>query len=194
MSVTITPIEVHLTVTAEAPAELDTLASFAAAHGLRLARIVLDAGLHPVQPMLSWRQEGGLPEAHARCGAVAASLEPLGLRVVRLKVETGIDEAAPTPPVYFEGHFKVRLEPYRLRRLAHTAAELGAHLSANAHATTDVFEERFLTVRAPDAPAARRRFADTAAGLEARGWSLCGAHEEAVLFDSNLALDRGWIR
>ena len=75
--------------------------------------------------------------------------------------------------------------------------ELGAHLSRNAHkaAGSDGMAEYFVTVRAHRVGrvTAEARFAAFCAEVERAGYAVRNRIREYTVFDTNVALDRGWI-
>ena len=170
----------------------EALSALAQGWGCRFLHVVLASGSHPSQPMLSWRQAQGLSAALARTRSLAHELERHGLSVLRVKVE--VDAAHPhgLVPRYLEAHFKLELEQGRTTALERLAAELGVHLSRNASWRQSGKERRFLTARERDATLARTHFDRVEAALVGADWPLVEVQREAVLFDSNLALDEGW--
>jgi hypothetical protein len=136
--------ETHLTV--RPPAGTDrSLAGWAAAHGLKYSRIVLDRGATPDQPMLTARGRGTLAELRAAAAGWADRLRAAGFPVTRIKVEatpwnTGVpqtpEDATTEPPDrYFEHHVKVVLTTDRLPALRDLAIPHNAHVSHNARRT-----------------------------------------------------------
>lgn len=181
--------EVHLTVQLNQRGAED-LATFASAHGCRFLHIVLEAGTHPSQPMLSWRQAQGLDEAMRRAAALSDDLERQGMKLARLKVEAGL--AAISEAEYFEAHFKVELDDGQASELQDLARRLGVHLSRNARQRALGSQQRFLTARHPARSGAECLFDSVEAALRRGPWRLVSAEREAVLHDSNLALDDAW--
>lgn len=181
--------EVHLTVHFSDSAA-DELATFARLHGYKFLHVLLDAGISPSQPMLSWRQRDGVKEALRRSAFITDALKRRGLEVARLKVE-GRPELN-VGARYLEAHFKVELDDGRLRELTSLASELGVHLSRTARSRSAGTEQRFLTARGRTMPATERFFDGAEAALRRRGWRLLSKEREAVLYDSNLDLDQGW--
>lgn len=170
----------------------EALSALAQGWGCRFLHVVLDSGSHPSQPMLSWRQAEGVDAALERTRTLAHECERRGMSVLRVKVE--VDQAYPhgLVPRYLEAHFKLELEAGHTRALECLAAELGIHLSRNASWRQAGKERRFLTARERDATAARALFDRVEAALVGADWPLVEVQREAVLFDSNLALDEGW--
>lgn len=196
--------ETHLTVESDATWHTAAIERFATEQGLKLVQIELSRGMHPCQPMLSWRSEGALPECLSSAAAMVQTLEAQGIRVVRTKIEASPfnadvpqREAPSTVGTYFESHVKLLLDARADQaELCDIAMAHGAHLSRNARRVRDDGRmERFVTLR-------RRKcgyvaIAHDTAALEAalapRVERILGTEIEYVLYDSNLAIDAGWL-
>ncbi|GAB3637054.1 hypothetical protein GCM10027422_26440 [Hymenobacter arcticus] len=179
------------------PAEL---AAFVAACGQLHAKpllIELARGACPTQPMLSKVVHApSLAAALAAAKADTAYLRQQGLPTTRTKIETdarhpqlATPAAGPGFGPYFEWHGKVPYHaPAELRALCE---QHGAHLSANA--LRGESGTRFVTLR-EFGPAAgfERRVAALVAALQTR-WPLLKQESECCLYDSNQALDAGWL-
>jgi hypothetical protein len=181
--------EVHLTVELGGN-DPDVLAALAREHGCRFLHVLLDTGSHPSQPMLSWRQVGGVDVALKRAAELAQVLEHQGMKLLRAKIE-GKPEVH-TDAQYFEAHFKVELDDGKASELRSLARELDVHLSRSAYARSSGKEQRFLTARQRTFASALVSFEKVESTLNARGWRVLSVDREAVLYDSNLALDQGW--
>jgi len=181
--------EVHVTVELRGN-EPAALADFARTHECRFLHVLLDAGAHPSQPMLSWRQPAGLDAALKRAAVLGRALEEHGMRLLRIKVEGRPEEE--TEARYYEAHVKVELERGRAPELAALAEELGAHLSRNACSRTSGKEQRFITSRRGSLIDALAAFEHLENALVSRGWRVLSVEREAVLYDNNIDLDAGW--
>jgi hypothetical protein len=185
--------EIHLTVSADAAD--DQLRSWAAAHGVKYTRIVLDRGDHASQPMLSWLADGTPASAEADARRVAATV---GFPVTRLKVEAAAAEAATRRGLYFEHHVKLLLPAGAdLGVVGETAVQHDARLSRNARRVRpDGVQERFVTQRCHEVglPEAQARLSALVAAITAAGWEIAEVEEEWVLVDDNPGLDAGWFR
>ena len=191
------PFEIHLTTQPLPPAEL---ARFAAAcrhlHAKPLL-IELARGATATQPMLGKVvRQPNLATAVAAATADAAYLQQQGFAPVRLKLETapayqhlGAPEAGPGYAPYFEWHGKVPYE--RAADLLALCLQHGAHLSANALATSA--GTRFVTLRELGGRVAFEARVAGLAGALAGGWPLLKQEAECCLYDSNAALDAGWL-
>jgi hypothetical protein len=181
--------EVHLTVELGGK-DPSVLAALARAHDCRFLHLLLDTGTHPSQPMLSWRQAAGVDTALRRAAELAQALEHKGMKLLRTKIE-GKPEVAIVAQ-YFEAHFKIELDDGKASELQPLARELGVHLSRSAFASSSGKEQRFLTARQRTLASALESFERVETALTSRGWRVLSVDREAVLYDSNLALDEGW--
>ena len=191
------PFEIHLTTTALPPAKL---AGFVAACEHLSAKpllIELARGTHPTQPMLSKVvQAPSLAAALAAATADAEYLHSCHLPPTRAKLETRADCAFLATPAngpaftpYFEWHGKV---PYRQTTDLLALCEIHqAHLSVNALRGESA--TRFVTLREFGLAATfQARVARLVAELQTQ-WPLLKQESECCLYDSNQALDAGWL-
>lgn len=190
------PFEIHLTADVP-PAELPNFV--AACEQLRAKPLVikLARGEHPTQPMLSKVVHAlNLTAALAAAAADAEYLRACHLPPTRTKLETPTDYAFLAAPTngpafvpYFEWHGKV---PYQhAEALVALCRQHQAHLSANALRGESA--TRFVTLREFGAAAIfQARVANLGAALQPR-WPLLKQESECCLYDSNRALDAGWL-
>ena len=97
---------------------------------------------------------------------------------------------------YFEHHIKLLLESDRDSPLRELAQLHSAHLSRNALQTrNDGFEQRFVTQRCIGVgrSAAKKQLQILVDSIESLGYHPLDIESEFVVYDSNLALNRGWI-
>jgi hypothetical protein len=183
------------------------LQAAAEATGLKTTHIVLSAGEHASQPMLTRHTEGSFAEVMAETRELCRRLEERGLTVSRSKLEIDADNPfAPADRVqalarpaqlYFECHVKVLVRGAEdLQRTRQLGEERGAHLSRNALRTRDDgAEERFLTQRfygaGHDEAAAGQEALLTS--LQSHGLTVIETEAEYVVFDSHVELDAGWL-
>ncbi|WP_186319306.1 hypothetical protein [Streptomyces sp. SAJ15] len=186
----------------------DRLALLAAECGWKYARIVLDRGRVPAQPMVTLRTAGTLAAARAVADGAARRLREAGWAVVRTKVEAApwargvpgrdTEGVALGPGYYFEHHIKLLLEPGTdTTATAAVADRHAAHLSRNARRIReDGRAERFVTQRCRlvGRDTAGRRLAALTAELGALGHEMVSVEREFVVYDSDETLDAGWIR
>lgn len=198
--------EIHLTV-----AETDQMENFRTwceAEGCKCAWIVLARGSHVQQPMATWRRAGTiLPDVLEEARQRASVLEQAGFRVVRVKIEADpsneqvpmTDDAASLEPagLYFEHHVKLRRYVDAERdALLEICRSHAAHLSHNAwRQFVDGTEERFVTLRSHGVGRleAEQRLNYLLADLDAAGEPVVEVESEYSVYDSNLALDDGWL-
>jgi hypothetical protein len=200
--------ETHLTVRLDQADDLARLRAWAQQRGYKCTRIVLEQGQFVSQPMLTFHGHGTLSAAMQTAVNAAAATDAAGFSVTRIKIEAAptnqgvpvvTDTAGTQQPSdrYFEHHTKLLLEPGEtVKPIIAIARSHGAHVSRNAlRRRTDGCEERFVTQRCfkvgrDAAEAALRRLVD---GLGAAGYQIIDVEQEFVVFDTNLALDAGWI-
>ena len=191
--------EVHLTLLAD-----PRLTDFAVAQGLKYTRIVLDRGVTPDQPMLTFHARGQLSAVAAEAQRWEKHLSEDGFTVVRLKVEAspfnaGVPQldADASPDRYFEHHVKLVIDGAGLDLARGISLRHNAHVSRNARrGDPEGRHERFVTQRCHDCgrPEAHRRLDALLAELTAAGLSIVEVEREYVVLDSNPAVDAGWIR
>ena len=198
--------EVHLTVCAAS--RLEAFRAWCEGARCKCVRIVLARGDHVEQPMATWRRGGTvLSEVLAEANQRAQELKRVGFEVVRLKIEAdpanddvpATDEAALLAPasLYFEHHVKLKREAAAgTEMLLPLCVEQGAHLSRNAWKTfAEGFEERFVTLRSYRAgwSTSDQQLQRLIAALRAAGEQIIDIESEYTVYDSNLALDAGWL-
>lgn len=198
--------EVHLTVSA-----LDSIDAFSAwckGQQCKCARIVLARGKQAEQPMATWRRKGTiLPEVLVEAAVQAENLKHAGFTVVRVKVEAdpfnddipATDDAATQLPScnYFEHHVKLRREVNASHEvLLSVCIKYSAHMSRNAwRETSGGLEERFVTLRSyrMGRSASEQQLQRLLTALVEAGEQIIETESEYTVYDSNLALDAGWL-
>jgi hypothetical protein len=199
--------EAHLTV--DAP-DLPTRERFRALCdelGVKCVLIELPEGTTRSQPMTSSYHRGELPAVAGEVAGLARRLRAEGFAVSRVKLEAVVtnegdpetdEEARRFPPGnYFEFHVKVALPAGAdLGPLRELCRRFGAHLSRNAlKRDTDGPARRFVTLRVygEGRAGANARFEELLRELGAGGYALSNKLREYTLYDSNAAVDSGWI-
>ncbi len=197
--------EAHVTV---APCELAPFRAACTEIGVKAISIELPAGEAKTQPMTGSFHRGEMRGVQREVMDVARELVRRGFDVTRVKIEAHgklvgapeTDEAARAAPAtsYFEYHLKLALGPaVDVAALGERLRAVGAHLSRNAHKAPDAtgISERFVTLRAHRAGrvTAEARFAAVVALVESEGLVIRNRIREYTVFDTNVALDRGWI-
>jgi hypothetical protein len=186
---------------------IEALRRWGGEHGVKCLHIVLDRGVSASQPMLTRWGRGDLAGQLQIAGALGRSLEAEGFPVTRIKIEAAVgnpgvpqsDAEARDHPAerYFEHHVKLLLEDGAdVSPLVEVAERHNAHLSRNAlRVRDDGRRERFVTQRCrPVGRAeARRRLDGLLDALAPLGHPILEIEEEFVVYDSNLAIDEGWI-
>jgi hypothetical protein len=200
--------ETHLTVQAGTAADVARLREWAAQRRLKCTHIILARGESSSQPMLTFHGRGQLSEERAAATALAESMaRDGGFTVRRIKIEAApmnedvpaSDDDGRAQPAdrYFEHHVKLLLDPRTdLDAITRIAQRHAAHVSRNAlRQRHDGKQERFVTQRCfqvgrATAAAALARLLDE---LKAAGYEMIDVEQEFVVYDSNVALDAGWI-
>ncbi len=196
--------EIHLTIAAISDdAAMADVARFANTHDLKFVHIVLPHGDSPSQPMLSWRAQGTLDAQVISADQVAGRLREAGMGIVRTKIEAAptnrdVPQSGPClrPEHYFECHSKFMLDADAdIKSIAEIVMAHGGHLSRNARRIrADRCEERFATLRRYDGGA--ERIVRDALGLQsvlATYVEVISTEIEYVVYDSNIAIDAGWL-
>jgi hypothetical protein len=175
--------------------------------GVKSVLIELPEGSTPSQPMTSSYHKGELADVVQEVARIARHLRAGGFEVTRLKLEALVgnrgvprtDEEARTLPAgnYFEFHVKVTLPPGAdLEPLRALCRACGAHLSRNAfQRDADGRSRRFATLRVYGVGAERaaERFEALLKRLQEAGYTLSNRLREYTIYDSNVAVDAGWI-
>ncbi|MFY1690122.1 hypothetical protein [Plantactinospora sp. WMMB782] len=198
--------EIHVTTYGQ---HADRLAGLAAERGVKFLHILLDRGEFASQPMLTLTGRGTLTEQHAVVRRWQRELREAGIHPCRSKIEAapwcaGVprsDAEAATEPAgrYFEHHVKLLLPTATVPELlavTDLVSPHGARLSRNARRErADGGQERFVTQRCHRVglDTARSRLDALVEDLRSAGHEIVTVEQEYVVFDSDLAHDRGWL-
>jgi len=195
--------ETHFTIEVDQTKRIPALADWATAHEMKCTHIVLDRGRVPLQPMLTSHGRGMLSNELQKARRMNDMLRADGFRVTRIKIEAGPkNQDIPQHPFdnaeqYFEHHVKLLLEDdSKLALLTELAQRHCAHLSRNAlRSLPNGRHERFVTQRCYKVgqPEARAELSSLVAELDREGYQVLETEQEFVVYDSNLAMDAGWI-
>lgn len=199
--------EAHVTVAPENEARVEVFARLCDSLGVKCVRIELPRGNVPMQPMTASYHRGILRDVQDEVNTLARAFVREGFQVTRTKIEahgknadvpeTGEEAAALPPQNYFEFHVKVVVpKGTSFEGVAVAAARHEAHLSRNANVVRpDGTEERFVTMRVyhEGRVGAEARFGALLADLESLGFPMKNRLREYTVYDSNLALDKGWM-
>lgn len=200
--------ETHITVCLDELNSLEELKQWGIDHGLKYLHIVLGRGLTPSQPMLTRRGNGKLSNELATSINLSQSLKTAGFLVTRIKIEAAIvnndipQSSAESSGIesdrYFEHHIKLLLEPSADNTiLANLAEKHSAHLSHNAlRIQSDGCREWFVTQRCYSVGRneARKQLNILLKAIAELNHTVLDVKEEYVVYDSNLAIDEGWIQ
>jgi hypothetical protein len=198
--------EAHITVEADDLDERQRFQSVCDELGVKSVLIELPRGVTRSQPMTSTYHRGDLGEVIEQVAGLARSLRERGFSVTRLKLEAvttndgvpATDEDARAFPQgnYFEFHVKLTLPTegdWEAVRVA--CARHKAHLSSNALKRDGDAAQRFVTMRVYGAGRVRSEamFDELYQELVALGYPLSNKLCEYAIYDSNVAVDAGWI-
>ena len=198
--------ESHITIAADATC-VNPFRTTCANLGVKPVLIELSHGESASQPMTSAYHRGDLQTVAQEVATLATRLREAGFAVNRVKLEavatnTGVpihdDEAAQfAPDCYFEFHLKLLLAVETdLTPIQAICDRFAAKLSRNAFKQrADASIERFVTLRVYHAGrhTAYRELDRLSAALHDAGIRIANTVREYSLFDSNTALDAGWI-
>jgi len=199
--------EIHWTVRMDGSQQLSALQMWAAERDLKCTHIVLERGQTPSQPMLTRHARGTLAGIIDDSRGMADAMRAAGFDVSRIKAEvatdsrdvpqTESDAAKRGPQHYFEHHVKLLLpRSADMGPIIAAVKPHGAHVSRNAlRARADGRQERFVTQRCyrVSKATARGKLDALLATLRDQTFEIIDLEEEYVVFDSNTALDAGWI-
>ncbi len=200
--------ETHITVCLNNLDEVNRLYQWSVRHGLKCLHIVLDRGVTASQPMLTRHGWGGFPNELEIATTLCQSLKCEGFSAVRIKMEIApwncsvpkstVEARNHHPDRYFENHIKLLLKSSaEIVLLVELAEQHSAHLSRNIfQARKDNYYERFITQRCmgvghQEAQQQLQKLLDAIAALDC---IVIAVEEEFVVYDSNLDLDKGWIK
>lgn len=202
-------LETHLTVCLQKTKSIDELRDWGAMHRLKCLHIVLEKGEVPSQPMLTRRAIGKLPDEIVAADRLKELLIEDGFAVSRIKIEAAPwNEDVPQSAAeikehssqrYFENHIRILCDSQAdTFELIRTVTNHSAHLSRNAlrRRHDNGLEERFVTQRCrkDGYTESRDRLNALLHEVRALGYIVIDVEEEYVVYDSNLAIDAGWIQ
>ncbi|BCM92867.1 hypothetical protein IAD21_04751 [Abditibacteriota bacterium] len=197
--------ETHVTLALAGQEEFESLSHWSHKRNLKCTHIVLDRGVTASQPMLTLESRGTLESTLQQAEALRHDCEKAGFQVSRVKLEVApwnpdvpsTSAKARPQERYFEHHIKLLLSSAaNLSPLNAAITGHGAHLSRNARRTRDDGQqERFVTQRCYGVgrQEARDAFDALMQAIRALSVPIVETEEEYVVYDSNLALDAGWL-
>lgn len=200
--------ETHITVCLNNLDDAKLLHKWSANHGLKCLHIVLDQGATPSQPMLTRHGGGKLTQQLEIAVALCQALKTDGFSAVRIKIEvasknphvpqSNIEALSHPCDRYFEHHIKLLLESSAdILPLTELAEQHSARLSRNALQThSDNCNERFINQRCMKMGRveAQQKLQKLLNAIACLKYTVIEVEEEFVVYDSNLALDAGWIQ
>ena len=199
--------ETHITMSCGGMSEIDRLQQWSWAHNLKFLYILLDRGTNISQPILTRRGRGNFDDELSIAERLAQALIAEDFAVVRIKIEAApwnqdvpqsdAEAIAHHTNRYFEHHVKLSIESTTdLQPLRELAQRHSAHLSRNAlQIRDDGCQERFITQRRMGVGriGAEKQLRMLVDSIEFLGYQPIDIEAEFVVYDSNLALDLGWI-
>jgi hypothetical protein len=200
--------ETHITVSLKNNIDgIEWLHGWCIDRNLKFLHILLDRGASKSQPMLTRRGRGNFADELKIANNLSQELNAENFPVVRIKIEAapwnqGVpqsDVEALAHPIdrYFEHHVKLLLESSTdILPLRELAKQHSAHLSLNAlQIRLDGYQERFVTQRCMGVGRieAKKQLQLLLDSIESCGYRSIDIEAEFVVYDSNLALDFGWI-
>lgn len=200
-------LETHLTVHLDALCKVNALQEWGQQHGCKFTHVVLDRGTSASQPMLTRGVQGTLPDERGVAAQLGVLLGAAGFLVTRIKIEaapwncdvpqTAREAAVYGAEYYWEHHIKLLLEPGAdTDTIARLVQPHQARLSRNAFKTRpDEQQERFVTQRCYGVgrDGAQEQLDTLLKTLAPLPFAVLEVEQEYVIYDSNLALDAGWL-
>lgn len=200
--------ETHITVNLNNNIDgIERLHGWCIDRNLKFLHILLDRGVSRSQPMLTRHGRGNFADELKIANSLSQELTAEKFPVVRIKIEAApgnqdvpqSDVEALAHPIdrYFEHHVKLLLEfSTDILPLQEIARQHSAHLSRNAvQIRLDGCQERFVTQRCMGVGRieAKKQLQLLLDAIESCGYGSIDLEQEFVIYDSNLALDLGWI-
>lgn len=197
--------EVHVTCQAEDAEHGKKFSTFCDEINCKPLVIHLPYGEVQEQLMTSSYHRGELLQIQQETYRICQALAQAGYKITRAKIEAmassqGVPEtdeeaAELSPENYFEFHIKLKLPlDYDPVELDETCRRHQAHISRNALKKTPHWQERFVNLRyfKVGRQTAFQRFEDCLRDVSSK-YTVIGKQREYAVYDSNIALDRGWI-
>lgn len=193
--------EIHITVD---PRDLFGLRMYCLDNKIKPILAVSEYGECPIQAMISKFKNGTGDEVIVKAHEMAKEMtEYWGIRVTRIKIESMMhNEGVPTEENaectdenYFEFHLKVEVtDKSEWNQLAVVCREKGAHLSFNAFKKETI---PLITLRIPGS-CGMKKAVDSKDVLmdhiKIKGFfSNSAIQSEFSIYDTNIALDNGWL-
>ncbi len=200
--------EAHVTIAPGDPAYVERFTNLCDQLAVKAVVIELPRGETRSQPMTASYHHGNLAAVLDEVHALARRIATQEFDVTRIKLEAvGRNpmtpqtdaEARTSPSNYFEYHVKLLLGPDDdLAAIEAVCSRHCAHLSRNANARklrADGLAERFVTQRVHDLgrPKAEREFAALLDDLRPLELRYGQRTREYTVYDSNAAVDHGWL-
>ena len=200
--------EYHITVRINDRSDINKFVKLCKGIGLKPIFIELPYGEEVKQLMTSKYITGTYPDVLLPVHAIAHKVASSGFQILRIKIEAlaankGVprnesDIAFEPGHRYFEFHFKIMLnDESEKERLTQIGQKYNAHTSRNAFKQFGNGKfSNFLTMRTfgKGRDEALKMFGCLKAELLRNGFEIIGHEQEYVVYDSNLDLDKGWVK
>lgn len=191
--------ELHLTSCDVVPAAIVRFSGVCEALGCKLLLVELARGQHCLQPMATAHTDESIKDliaAQRYAADLTQELDAHGFAIDRIKIESTLAHREARVAIYFEWHCKVLL--HDTDAVLSLCERHGAHLSRNAQRGGSL--ARFITLRQTNSGVdsrslfeARVRLLLAAACVLSSICTPLKQQFEACLFDSNVAIDAGWL-
>jgi len=166
---------------------------------LKPVHIILEKGDYPSQLMSASYHTGKYEDIFKEISKKKELLQNSGFKIKRVKIEGMIDnddipEKIPDEN-YFEFHVKVTLDDeFKYALLKERCRNLGAHLARSATKIIEGKKQWFVTLRCfkLGREAAKNEFVNLIKELSNFNYNLSNMLEEYTVYDSNIAIDKGW--
>lgn len=188
--------EIHITIDQGLGNVIPAWTAFCDANSLKPLWILLSQGAWPSQVMCTANIDGTTEEAISHAMNLRTLIQQ-HFRVKRVKVETILTANSTEIPIYYEMHLKASV-PYSKNELVRLLGSGTLGVSESILGPADGYSKMWLTERVyPQshwvAHQAREALKQFSAAYDLYEPIASGYHAEVVVFDSNPAMDAGWI-
>lgn len=184
--------EVHITVE---PHDVSKWEKLCGTLKIKPLFIELSNGEYPRQLMCAATVNGNFEDLGDYISKLVEAILKDGFRIVRIKPECPLDSANLIKPrAYYECHLKILIPPSRVQEVREAGRKAGVYISRNLIGNKDNLEKWYLTCRVHKGSAARaaRRFNKVLESVK-KYLPVERMDKECVIYDSNEAIDGGWI-
>jgi hypothetical protein len=194
-------LEIHVTIDGASELRLRELllhpGDFPVTASAKVTSVVLDTAEVNEQRMITWCDDTNTINAVLQqCESLTSWLFTKNVLVNRVKIESGINDARAVDAKYFELHLLIELPTQHRTALEKVAHAHNARMSRSARRQVgDDVVHVFVNKRCwgSDVDVAKVQFDELARTLHESKFSIVRSVEEAVLIDTNIELDCGWL-